>query len=102
MAKTVNNKIKTIPQIDIIARMYPNMLEISSIILPSLLQPRSPANEFARMNTRRYSPIFIKGGKIINIRTTIKITPIFERRYSILAPAVLKESPILLPINGII
>ena len=89
-------------QIDIVARIYPNMLEISSIMLPSLLQPISPANELARIKARRYNAIFMSVGNIINKSTIIRMIPIFDRRYSILAPAVLNDSPMLPPIIGMI
>ena len=52
------------------------------------------------MKITRYKEIDINVGTIIKIKITIKITPILERRYSILAPAVLSDSPIVPPANG--
>ena len=88
-------------QIDITARIYPNKLEISNIMLPSRLHPISPANELAITKARRYNAIFMSVGNIINKSTTIRMIPILDRKYSILAPAVLNDSPMLPPIIGI-
>ena len=102
LAKIVSSKINTMPQADIIARIYPNMLEISSNIVPSRLEPIRHANELARINVMRYRAILMSVGTINNIIIMIRITPMLERRYSMPAPAVLNDSPILPPISGII
>ena len=52
------------------------------------------------MKTTRYKEMDINVGTIIKIKITIKITPTLERRYSILAPAVFSDSPIVPPANG--
>ena len=102
LVKIVINKSSEILHIEIIARTYPRMLDISSIILPSLLHESRSANELEMLNTILYRETEISVGSIINIKITIIITPIFERKYSILAPAVRKVSPTVLPTKGMI
>ena len=78
------------------------MLEISSRSFPSLLQPKSPANAFDIINPSLYNAIEINVDKTKSNKAIIRTIPTFERRYSILAPAVLKVSPTVPPTNGII
>ena len=78
------------------------MLAISLMIFPSFLHPSNPAKELVMIKTILYSPIDIMVGKTNKINATTSAIPTFERKYSMLAPAVLSDSPIVFPTRGII
>ena len=102
LANTVIKSNKIMLDIEIMASTYPYILDISSKILPSLSHPKSPAKAFEMMNPTLYNPIEINVGKTISSKTTIKTIPTFVLKYSMLAPAVRKDSPTVPPTRGII
>ena len=89
-------------QTEIIAKRYPNMLEISIIIFPSPSHPKIPAIELDIIKVSLYNEIDTIVGSIVSASIIMKIMPTFERKYSILAPTVFNDSPTVPPAKGMI